>query len=219
MQCVPWPWRVLYRLTEDEGLRGDRAADEVRVVDVEAGVQHRDPDPSTGPRRRGHPGGLQAPGELVVVDRDRGQCSRACRPVVAVQPLVQIRHSVVVAARIVGDRQRVVDQFRLHRQHDVALGGGGDQRRALVWVCRDDGDAELVEHRGVGFVGHAHRYGLDSKSLLRATFEKPAMVASARAGLVRPDLGASTTTWRPVYKAPLGVGVVIPVSPVPYGAE
>ena len=50
MQCVPWPWAsctVSPRMKDC--VVTERPMKSV-VLDVEAGVQHRDPDPSTGSR-------------------------------------------------------------------------------------------------------------------------------------------------------------------------
>jgi hypothetical protein len=63
---------VLGGLAVHEGPGLDVAPGEVRVIEVEAGVEDRDDDASAGLGGVGDAGGLQSPGQLVGVAELRG---------------------------------------------------------------------------------------------------------------------------------------------------
>ena len=130
---------VLHRLAGHEGARLDRAAGEVRVLEVEARVEHRHPDLRARAAAVDDLRRLQAPGRLGLVER--GDLGQRRGPGTRRGLLGEVQYRVAVAAQVVGaapaagrggDRHERRDGRRLGgtgrrraRQHGVAVGGVG----------------------------------------------------------------------------------------------
>jgi hypothetical protein len=114
---------VLDLLALDERGRGDGAAGEVRVGEVEAGVEYGHADPVAGRGAVLRPDGLQAPGEDLLVD----SAARGGRR---------------------GDRVHI--PFGFDHRDGAGVGGRGGECSYLVGVCGDEGDAGLAHHQALG---------------------------------------------------------------------
>ena len=93
---------ILHRLTGNEALRPDHARGEVRVLEVQASIQDRDPDAPSGPARRPDTRDLETPGELGLIQRRqrfRDRLRHAVRGL-AQQSGDQLVHRIAVAAQI-----------------------------------------------------------------------------------------------------------------------
>ena len=102
----PVTMAVLDGLTGDEGLRHDRPAREVGVLEIKAGVEYRHGDAGARLRRDRRPRGLQTPREAVVVAEAR--VGRVVGPT-GLQLVVEAADAVAEAAHVLERQGALLD--------------------------------------------------------------------------------------------------------------
>ncbi len=136
----------------DERLGDDVAAGEVRMVLVKSGVQDGDPDVSTALARRGHTGGLKAPGRLVgVLQAPQDACGHGS----------SLPAAVIVEGGSACWVEELKNQLRLDGENAALLfPNRGLQLLGTVRLHHDRRGADLGKHDRIGALGLPHVYGV-----------------------------------------------------------
>ncbi len=135
MQCVPWPCPSWTSSPETNDFVVIVRPCEVRVGQVEAGVEHRDPHAAAGPAAVDDLGGLQAPRRLRLVER-RGD-RRDPGGGLGGDARGQVQHGLAVAAQVLrAERPGLRRRGRAERRRVGDRDRGVAVRRGAAWRAR-----------------------------------------------------------------------------------
>ncbi|ELB92680.1 hypothetical protein Rwratislav_12898 [Rhodococcus wratislaviensis IFP 2016] len=165
MRAVSVP--VLGYCARNERLGRDGATPEIRVGEIESGVEDGDPDTAPTARRRRGAGRLQSPGELRRIQEVVEVYWRDCT---VLRPC-DLYDGVFTV-------QRMVDQLGFDREdRGVGRGGCGAECGQLVGVRGHHGNSEFVEQNCAGHFGqfeiHCRRLELATSRYGRDAGEGP----------------------------------------------